>query len=144
MCSIFVLHVGQNDQKLGFGKEKLFMEVDIIKVCHPPQSSTLDGPSSRQTQKPTRLCNPAAHPQQYVTVHVCGLHGAKHILYTAAGECERFDRSSERPGMRHENKFEVFARAAHAVLHAGLLHCSEEFVWRTETVELSTRKWLQQ
>ena len=42
---------------------------------------------------------------------------------------ERCDRSSERPGMGHEKEFEVFPRPAHAVLHAGLLHCSEEFAW---------------
>ena len=95
MCSILVLHVGQNVQK-------------------------------------PRQCNPVTHPQYYVAVHVCDLHGAKHILRTVTGECARFDRSSERPDMLHESEFEVFPRPAHTVLHAGLLHCCEEFAWRTD------------
>ena len=88
MCSILVLHVGQNVQKLGLGKAKLFLEGDIVKVCHPPQISTLDGPRSGQAQNPTRQCNPAPHPQHYVTVHFCGLHDSNHILHTVAGEFE--------------------------------------------------------
>ncbi len=40
----------------------------------------------------------------------------------------RCDHSSERPGMGHEKEFEVFPRPAHAVLHTGLMYCSEEFV----------------
>ena len=34
--------------------------------------------------------------------------------------------------MGHEKEFEVFPRPAHAVLHAGLLHCCEEFAWCTD------------
>jgi hypothetical protein len=34
--------------------------------------------------------------------------------------------------MRHEKKFEGFPRPAYTVLHADLLHRSEEFAWGTD------------
>ena len=44
--------------------------------------------------------------------------------------------------MLHENEFEVFPRPAHAVLHAGLLHCCEEFALHTDQWLMSMARHL--
>jgi hypothetical protein len=127
VCSVLVLHVAQNHKELGLREAKLFLKGDIIKVRHPLERRLLNRPRSRQTQQPARLRDPAPHPHHYTPVQVCGLHGQQHILHTTAGDGERLNGASKRLYMRHEKKFEVFARPKYTILHARLLHCSEEF-----------------